>query len=286
MCLSLSPNNNCWHTDSCHKQLSSALLNAELLKTFMKPENNVLMANHWNMSNDLYGMLQARNYINHNYLEPIYYMKRPNYYVYEMYKKYFGDILIDARVNGDTYDVKGYLSYISRLATEGTTAQETKIPYLSVNASKSADGTRVYLMVINRHVSQGLTATVNIGGFSPQSVGAWILNGNALDASNTDKTDVEVVFRGIGSFSSGNTITFPPHSLTALVFTSAKSPAGWYNPAFQYRQEITIDKAIAGTDLSDFPVLIKITDSSNPVFAGAQESGSDILFTLWTVLQG
>jgi len=52
---------------------------------------------------------------------------------------------------------------------------------------------------------------------------------------------------------------------------------GWDN--WLYRQKITIDHTKVGADLTDFPVLVSITDESNEVFAKAQSDGDDIAFT-------
>ena len=53
----------------------------------------------------------------------------------------------------------------------------------------------------------------------------------------------------------------------------------WYNPSWIYRQKITIDKDLVSDDLVNFPVLIKITASDNPLFSHALANGNDILFT-------
>ena len=37
--------------------LGTALLNAEILRIFMKPEHKVLMANYWNFVNEYWGMV-------------------------------------------------------------------------------------------------------------------------------------------------------------------------------------------------------------------------------------
>jgi len=83
--------------------LGNALVNAELLRTFMRPENNILMANHWNFVNEYWGMIS--NGFNGKYetLNNPYY-KRPNYYVFEMYHEHFGDVLIDTQADGQAYD--------------------------------------------------------------------------------------------------------------------------------------------------------------------------------------
>ncbi|GBE04729.1 MAG TPA: DUF2341 domain-containing protein [Nitrospirae bacterium] len=76
--------------------------------------------------------------------------------------------------------------------------------------------------------------------------------------------------------------------LFCFVFTfqgcsSAKWPVPservWYDGSWLYRQQITISSSMAPSDQSDFPVLIKITNQNNPVFANAQSNGDDILFT-------
>ncbi len=53
----------------------------------------------------------------------------------------------------------------------------------------------------------------------------------------------------------------------------------WYNSSWNYRQKITIDHTKVTEDLTDFPVLINLAGSTNPVFAEAQADGDDILFT-------
>jgi len=55
--------------------------------------------------------------------------------------------------------------------------------------------------------------------------------------------------------------------------------AGWYNSSWSYRQKITIDHTKVTGSLTDFPVLISLASSTNPVFAEAQADGDDILFT-------
>lgn len=87
--------------------LGTALLNAELLRIFMKPENNILMANYWQFNNTYWGMIA--NGFNGEYrtLSNPYY-KRPNYYVFELYHQHFGDVLLAVDARSDTYDVSRY----------------------------------------------------------------------------------------------------------------------------------------------------------------------------------
>jgi hypothetical protein len=57
----------------------------------------------------------------------------------------------------------------------------------------------------------------------------------------------------------------------------------WYDTSWQCRQMITIyssnpDFNLSG-DLSNYPVLVTLTDGSNPLFGTSQSDGDDILFT-------
>jgi len=62
--------------------LGTALLNAEMLRIFMKPEHNILMANYWDFVNEYWGMVANGFYGNYKTLNKPYH-KRPNYYVYK-----------------------------------------------------------------------------------------------------------------------------------------------------------------------------------------------------------
>lgn len=356
--------------------LGAALMNAELIRIFMKPENNVLMANNWHFINSHYGMIQTKgNYINYDCRRPLKIIKRPTYYVYELYNKHFGDMLLDTEVKGSTYSIKGlemllqnwdkrsqYIKsgvtikknllrgswkirnfhgvnanekngvleldlhnpvkfnyfhssmtanvkpgtyyklsgYIkadglidekgfclavadgrgwdkTRSATctiniKGTTnwtyvgviygtlrgAETVKvmarrignygplkgkvyfrdvrleefsfpniqIPYLSVNASINESRDKVYLIVVNKHMHENITASIELQGF-PLSVqrfksnytkaDAWTLNGPSVIATNEQvKNNVKVTHRKIGIDGSHLDVSFEPHSVTAI----------------------------------------------------------------------
>ncbi|MDP2923950.1 MAG: alpha-L-arabinofuranosidase C-terminal domain-containing protein [Candidatus Omnitrophota bacterium] len=193
--------------------LGTALLNAELLRIFMKPEHNILMANYWQFCNGYFGMIKSKtDFIKHDYRYPINYIKRPNYYVFELYHKHFGSNLISTDVKCDSYRVKGH-----------------SIPYLSVNASTDAAKNRIYLMVINRNLDESVTAIIDLKDFVPSGKGeAWILNGPSVDATNEENpNNVKVRHIKFKVRSSDPTtsnlqlltsfqFTFEPHSLTAI----------------------------------------------------------------------
>ncbi len=63
-----------------------------------------------------------------------------------------------------------------------------------------------------------------------------------------------------------------------ILFTLfSQSALGWYDNYWNYRKEITIDHTKVSVALTDFPVLVDITDSD--LQSKAQTDGDDILFT-------
>lgn len=343
--------------------LGTALLNAELLRIFLKPENNILMANYWQFNNSYWGMIA--NGFDGSY-QTIYnpYFKRPNYYVFEMYANHFGKELISAEVvspgddisrysfynamikypsqgrleNGnlltepwnisavkgvqvsqagdilaidfgdheqwnyyhttrttevepntfyrlsgfiktdnlvadtgvclEMQDARGWTKTLSAASTEKVKGSinwhyvetiyktlpdakavrtiarrigekgplkgkayfkdvklvkfvpsvDTHMPYLSVNASRNKDGSKVYLMVVNKNLDESMTATIELKYFSPAAKGnAWVLNGPSIDATNEKKHDnVKVSHREFEIKANPFEYTFEPHSVSAI----------------------------------------------------------------------
>jgi alpha-L-arabinofuranosidase len=204
--------------------LGTALLNAEMLKIFMKPEHNILMANYWTFVNEYWGMIKSKtNFMKHDYRKPIHYIKRPNYYVYELYSKHFGDILIGADVNGGSYTIskrayKPIKKLAQRFVAKSVKGNVRSAPYLSINASRNKNGTNIYLMVINKNMDKSVTSTIELKNFVPaQECNAWILNGPSVDATNEKNQDnVRVEYNKVEIKSNPFKFTFEPHSLTAI----------------------------------------------------------------------
>lgn len=194
------------------------------------------------------------------------------------------DIPANARVFvGRRYDgtpVSGTAMFKDVKLRKYITENHGDVPYLSVNASKSEDGKKLYLMVVNKDLGYGIDTTISLENFNPVSAKKWTLSGPNANSTNEDGDNVNVVFEDIGAFSDGDIVTFPKHSLTALVMSSAITPDGWYDADWEHRQKVIISKTMTDTDLPDFPVLIKITDQGNPVFNEAQVDADDVVFTL------
>ena len=142
-----------------------------------------------------------QDFMKHDYRYPINYIKRPNYYVFELYHKHFDSNLISTDVKCDSYRVKGH-----------------SISYLSVNASTDVNKDKIYLMVINKNLDESITATINLKDFTPSRKGrAWILNGPSVDATNEENpNNVKVVHKEFEIKNNPFQFTFEPHSLTAI----------------------------------------------------------------------
>lgn len=169
--------------------LGTALVNAELLRIFLKPEHNILMANYWQFSNSFWGMVFNKAKLN--------YIKRPNYYVYELYAKHFGDTLIEV---------------------------DSGAGPLTFNASKNSQAEKIYLAVLNKNMDEDITSTINLKNFIPQgSLRVFELNGPQVESLNEDNP-ANVVVREKQAQIEGASFSyiFPKHSLTFLEIEGKK----------------------------------------------------------------
>ncbi|MFA5362079.1 MAG: glycosyltransferase [Candidatus Omnitrophota bacterium] len=212
--------------------LGTALANAEFLKVLTQPQNRILMANYWQFSNNYWGMVYSKeDFIRHDYRYSLEYVKRPNYFVFELYAQHFGEILIPVTVAGPAFTIKDSEisepirkfilkiknKLLGRMMDERKIPADVSIPYLSANASKNRQGDTVYLMVINKNMEESVTARIDLRGFEPDAlVKAWVLTGPRIESTNeTDPRTVRVTER-----ESGLTLTFEPRSLTAIEIKS------------------------------------------------------------------
>jgi len=62
-----------------------------------------------------------------------------------------------------------------------------------------------------------------------------------------------------------------------LWYTYSSDNATWWNSSWAYRKKITIESDQVGGDLTNFPVLVSITDAN--LSSNAQSDGDDIVFT-------
>ncbi|GEM_PF-2962932 len=131
---------------------------------------------------------------------------RPSYYVYPLIKRYFGDQLLSS----SSSDNQNFTIWASKRA--------------------GADD-KLYLMVVNKHQTHALDATIDLTGFNPQATArSWVLNApsvGALTGANingvqvaADGTLPEIEGNALIGVSQQFTRTFPAHSVTMIELTA------------------------------------------------------------------
>ncbi|MHC4638572.1 MAG: DUF2341 domain-containing protein, partial [Planctomycetota bacterium] len=111
-----------------------------------------------------------------------------------------------------------------------------------------------------------VTTTPYIGSDSAVAVsnGPYTVAVSGLDYDTTYSWQIDV--------NDGNNLTSE-----TFIFTTAPEPLGWYNDDWRYRKQIIIDHSMTDVDLTDYVMLIDITDAD--LASKAQPDGNDILFT-------
>jgi len=122
------------------------------------------------------------------------------------------------RRGGEKVPLKGKAYFKDVKLEKFIPSLDTKIPFLSVNVSKSVDGKKVFLMVINKNMDAPMTSKIDLKDFALASKGnAWVLNGPSVDATNEKKHDnVKVSHQKFEIKGNPFDFTFEPHSLTAI----------------------------------------------------------------------
>ena len=96
------------------------------------------------------------------------------------------------------------------------------VPYVSVNASRTIDRRKVFLMVVNKNLVAPVTAGITLAGFQPRHARAWTMTGPEVDATNEkDPSTVTVKARDLGDVAGAVRVELAPHSLTAIEIDSA-----------------------------------------------------------------
>jgi alpha-N-arabinofuranosidase len=147
------------------KTLGSALFTASNLKNYIEAPD-VGMANYFKLNDQLWaGMIGARDGK---------FIANAPYYAFLMYRRHFGVQLVKTVTESPTYDTRG----------AGYVTAHRNVPYLDVVSSLSKNGKKLYIMVINKHFDQDISARIDIEGFKARKSGrAFIVTGTGIDAN-------------------------------------------------------------------------------------------------------
>jgi len=120
--------------------------------------------------------------------------------------------------------------------------------------------------------------TVNFTDLSTGQVTSWDWNFGDGSAHSYIKNPSHQ-YTTTGYFDVSLTVTGPGRSDTETKddYIHVLTAEPWYDPAWNYRKKITIDHTKVAGDLTDFPVLISITD--NDIKNHAKSDGSDFVVT-------
>jgi alpha-N-arabinofuranosidase len=216
------------------KTLGSALFVASTLKAFIESPKTEI-ANFFLLNDvSVLGFIGSRN----GRVPPSPdWAPTARYFAFQLFTRHFGEQLVASKAVSPTYDSKAV----------GMIDAVKEVPYLDIVSSLSPDGSKLYIMAINKHFDSAIEAEVALRGFQPASSGtAWTLTGTGIDA-NTGTTALQGLLRGketedsqnprfskggagevalsssdVGGIKPQFAYRFPPHSVTSLVLSRAK----------------------------------------------------------------
>ncbi|MHB1459398.1 MAG: alpha-L-arabinofuranosidase C-terminal domain-containing protein, partial [Armatimonadota bacterium] len=212
--------------DHC-KTLGSGIYAASTMKAFIETPNMDL-ANSFKLTE--YGFMGWINFDG---------TPKPSYYALQMYTRHFGSALINTSVSSPTFNTKG-VSQIDAVKD---------VPYLESISSLSKDKSKLYVIVINKHINSPIKGKLNLNGFTPSSKAkTWTMTAPSLDANNGEdlpqfpglnwakqitapqnpmfesgKPGTVVIHQGsVSGISEKFEYTFPPISVTCIEMQKSK----------------------------------------------------------------
>ena len=95
------------------------------------------------------------------------------------------------------------------------------MPYILAIASKNTAGDKLYLLVVNRHMTDNLTSTINFNNFKPlPNALVHTLNGPDILSGNETSFHVNITYSTLIDVSESFSYIFPSHSVTIIEFSA------------------------------------------------------------------
>lgn len=133
----------------------------------------------------------------------------PTYLVNRLYNERRGDERLTATVNGPVFD---------------SSKQGRGVPYLDASVSRTADGSKVFVKVVNTNLTNALVTTITLQGATVASRAELrTITGPSLKASN-DFTRPEAVIEKTTTVRASRSfvVTLPKHSVSVITLDTVK----------------------------------------------------------------
>lgn len=135
------------------------------------------------------------------------------YRIFELFANHTGEIVLDALVNSETYNIKGKGFFGQR------EFKLTNVPYLDASVTLNRGKGKLYIAVVNYHKEKEIECPIFLEGLSPSTQAkVYELNGPDVMATNDFENPERVkikngIIKNAGLRFSYN---FPPHSCTVI----------------------------------------------------------------------
>ncbi|MGN9907856.1 alpha-L-arabinofuranosidase C-terminal domain-containing protein [Phytohabitans sp. LJ34] len=178
----------------------------------------------------------------------------PGYLVQKLAATQRGPLLLNTSLTGPTYNAPA----VGNLPARGG------VPMLDVTTTRSADGTKLYLSVVNRDPSAGQTSTVNLTGAGTIGSTASVATVNStgyLDQNTWQNPNlIQTTTSTLTGVGASFDYTFPPHSYTVITVTIGANPIA--GPTVIGRVTATNGTPIAGATVDAGGGLTATTDGA------------------------
>jgi alpha-N-arabinofuranosidase len=184
--------------------LKDGLFAAGVFITLHKLCRSVTMANLAQLVNALGAIHTEKQGL---YLTPI-------YRAFELFANHTGEIVLDAFVNSETYDIEGK-------EHGGREFKLTDVPYLDASVTLSRSKDKLCIAAVNYHLEKDIECPIFIKGFSPkEEEKVYELNGPDVMAVNDfdNPERIRIKDKTIKNISPRFSYVFPAHSATIIEF--------------------------------------------------------------------
>jgi alpha-N-arabinofuranosidase len=173
-------------------RLANALYFAGVFNSLIRHSKRIFLAENCSLIN-VQGIIEAN---------PVAIKLTPPYFAYVLYSNHIGKDILKTETN------------------VAPVPFEDKLPALDAVVTRSADGSKLYLAVVNRAQEEAVSAQINLKGWQPAGTPAEVyeLNGKTWDAFNPyGSTDnVNISQRTVEVTQSTFSYLFPPHTATVM----------------------------------------------------------------------